>query len=192
VVYQNTPEGEIRAGYEDLKIRTKTHFVVVRGPSHAVVNVIGPDTLIHTLRRFWIESPGVPIFIQQMIHSSWCGKAQWRGQEVSIEANEGLMVFNPDTYLFSIEKGRLIEKTIEPKQKKLIRYVDGTTRTVERDGGRPELSDDQLKRIADLAARTQADITWALDDQDKPWLISLNPRISSKRPENSNRILSDK
>src|SRR5262249_41452519 len=71
------PEVDVRAAYEQLKIREKTHFLAVRGPSHAVLNVIGPDALIHTLRRFWTESPGASILIQRMIPAIWCGKAEW-------------------------------------------------------------------------------------------------------------------
>ena len=46
IVLPTTPEVAIRAAYEELKLRVKVHFVAVRGPTHAVLNVIGPDTLI--------------------------------------------------------------------------------------------------------------------------------------------------
>ena len=61
IVFRSTPEPDIRAAYEQLKIREKTHFVAVRGPTHAVLNVIGPDALIHTLRRLWSESHSRPV-----------------------------------------------------------------------------------------------------------------------------------
>ena len=110
LVYPETPEKEVRAKYEDLKIHTKTHFVAVRSPAHAVVNLIGPDPLIHALRRLRIESPQGPIFVQQMIYSSWCGKAQRHSGKLHIEANEGMMIFNPDTYVLSAEDGKCLER----------------------------------------------------------------------------------
>ena len=174
VVCPHTSERETRDTYEELKTRTRVHFVAVRGPSHAALNLIGPDALIHTLRRFWSEAPGASILIQRMVPSAWCGKAQWHGQNLRIEANEGLMILDPDTYLFSTDEGKCVQKAIAPKQRKMIRYVDGTLRTVERDGERTPLTEDQLKSVADLAVRAKADITWAIDDQDRAWLISLN------------------
>src|SRR5690242_3706371 len=69
IVVANAGEQQIRAAYEDLKIREKTHFVAVRGASHPILNAIGPDQLIHTVRRLWMESPDAPLLIQRMIHS---------------------------------------------------------------------------------------------------------------------------
>ena len=173
VVFPSTPEEDIRLAYDDLKIREKTHFLAIRGPTHAVLNVIGPDPLVHTLRRFWAESPGAPVLVQRMVHAMWSGKAQWHRKNLRIKANEGMMVLNPDTYLFSINTGKCIRKTLEPKQRKMIRHVDGSLRTVEREGERIPLSADQLKMVAELAERAGGDIGWAIDDRDQAWLISL-------------------
>ena len=76
VVCRRMPEHEIRSFYEDLKARTRIHFLAVRGPAHAVLNVIGPDALIHTLRRFWAESSDAAILVQRMVPAAWCGKTQ--------------------------------------------------------------------------------------------------------------------
>jgi hypothetical protein len=168
VVFSTVPEDEIRAAYEDLKTRTRVHFVAVRGPSHAVLNLIGPDQLIHTLRRFLAKSSRAAVLVQRMVPAVWCGKAQKDG--TIIRANEGLAFLDPDTYV--LENGVCVRRSIEPKQRKMLRYIDGTTRTIERDGERPLLTDDQLKKIADLAIKAGADISWALDDQDRAWLIS--------------------
>lgn len=168
VVSPQTPEDEIRHAYEELKARTRIHFMAVRAPSHAVLNIIGADALIHSLRRFRAESPDAAILVQRMIPAVWCGKTQQDGKIIT--ANEGLMILDPDTYV--IQNGTYVHKSIEQKQRKMLRYVDGTLRTVEREGERTLLSDDQLKKIADLAARSQTDITWALDDQDREWIIS--------------------
>src|SRR5215813_366640 len=124
IVFRSTPEPDIRAAYEQLKIREKTHFLAVRGPSHAVLNVIGPDALIHTLRRFWTESPGAPILIQRMIPAIWCGKAQWHRNNLRIKANEGMMLLDPDTYLVNTTTGKCTRRVLEPKQRKMIRHVD--------------------------------------------------------------------
>src|SRR5437773_1417229 len=51
VVYRTTPEEQVRAAYEKLKLRERTHFVAVRGASHPILNVIDPDRLVHTVRR---------------------------------------------------------------------------------------------------------------------------------------------
>ena len=174
VVCPQTSEQQIRDAYEELKVRTKTHFLAVRGPSHAVLNLIGPDQLIHALRRFWSESPHAAVLIQRMVPAAWTGKAQWHRKNLRIKANEGLMILDPDTYLFNTETGKCTRKSIEPRQRKMLRYVDGTPRTVEREGERALLDEDQLKSVADLAVRAKADITWALDDQNRIWLISLN------------------
>ena len=170
VVFSTVPEGEIRAAYDDLKTRTKVHFVAVRGPSHSVLNIIGPDQLIHTLRRFWAESTRAAVLVQRMVPAVWCGKAQKDG--TVIRANEGLAFLDPDTYV--LENGVCVRRSIEPKQRKMLRYVDGTTRTIERDGERSPLTDDQLKKIAELAIKAEADISWALDDQDRVWLLAVN------------------
>jgi len=168
VVFSLIPEDHIRSAYEDLKIRTRVHFVAVRGPSHSVLNVIGPDQLIHTLRRFWAESTRAAVLVQRMVPATWCGKAQKDG--TVIRANEGLSFLDPDTYI--LENGVWVRRTIESTQRKTLRYVDGTMRTIERDGERSQLTDAQLNKIAELGIKAEADISWALDDQDRPWLIS--------------------
>ena len=168
VVCRQMPEHEIRSVYEDLKARTRIHFLAVRGPSHAVLNVIGPDALMHSIRRFWAESPDAAILVQRMVPAAWCGKTQQVGQIIT--ANEGLIILDPDTYI--VQNGTFAHKSIEPRQRKMLRYVDGTLRTVERDGDRILLTDDQLKKIAELSAKSQTDITWSLDDQDRAWVIS--------------------
>jgi hypothetical protein len=165
IVFRSTPEGEVRAAYEQMKIREKTHFVAVRGPTHAVLNVIGPDALIHTLRRLWSESPDAPVLVQRMIHSMWCGKAQWHGKELTISANEGMLMFDPDTY---------VHRTVSlvPKQRKMIRRVDGTAKVIELDGPRDPMPAELLAKITQLATRVGTDIGWAIDDLDNVWLIS--------------------
>jgi hypothetical protein len=105
-----------------------------------------------------------------MVPAVWCGKAQKDG--TVIRANEGIAFLDPDTYI--LDNGVCLRRSIEPKQRKMLRYVDGTTRTVERDGERSLLTDDQLKKIVDLAIKAAADISWALDDQDREWLLTVN------------------
>lgn len=173
VVFPRTAEKDIRSAYEELKIREKTHFIAVRGPSHAVLNVIGPDPLIHMLRRLWRESPEAPILVQRMIHSTWCGKAECHRKNLRVTANEGMLILDPDTYLVNAETIRCVRKTLAPKQRKMIRHVDGTTRTVERERDRTPMSGDQLKSVAGLASRAKTSIGWAIDDSDRVWLISF-------------------
>src|SRR5881398_2276921 len=112
IVFPSTPEADIRAAYEDMKVREKTHFLAVRGASHAVLNVIGPDTLVHTQRRLWAESPAAPLLVQRMIHAVWCGKAHWYRKNLRIKANEGMQILDPDTYLVNSANGKCIRATI--------------------------------------------------------------------------------
>jgi hypothetical protein len=166
-------EEDIQDAYDELKIREKTHFLSIRGSSHAVLNVIGSDQLIHTLRRFWSESQDMPVLIQRMIPAIWCGKAQWHRKNLRVKANEGMAILDPDTYLVNIVTGRCIRKTLEPKQRRMIRHVDGSSITVEREGERAEMTADQLKSVADLAGLAKGDIGWAIDDRGRIWLISV-------------------
>jgi hypothetical protein len=173
IVFASTTEQQIRAAYEELRLRERIHFVAVRGISHPVLNVIGPDQLIHTLRRLWTESPNGTMLVQTMIHAMWCGKAQPHPRNVQIKANEGMMMLDPDTYIVNGASGKCIRRALEPKQRKMIRHVDGTSKIVQREGERIPMTSEQLKNVADLAVRTAKDIGWAIDDNDRLWLISI-------------------
>src|SRR5262249_5209541 len=135
IVFRSALEDEVRAAYEQLKTREKTHFVAVRGPTHAVLNVIGADQLVHTLRRFWPESSEAPVLVQRMIPSMWCGKAHWKEDNLQIEANEGMLFLDPDTYVMDGDR-RCIRQDLAPKQRRMIRHVDGSAKVVEREGDR--------------------------------------------------------
>jgi hypothetical protein len=173
IIFPTAAEEQVRAAYEGLKLRERTHFLAVRGISHPVLNVIGPDQVIHTVRRMSMESPHSPLLIQRMVHSLWCGKAQWHRRNLRINANEGMMVLDPDMYLVNSATGKCIRRTLQPMQRKMIRHVDGTAKIVQREGERPPMTADQLKRIADLGVQAEADIGWAIDDNDRLWLISI-------------------
>lgn len=174
VVFQLTPEEDIRGAYEQLRIGEKTQFIAVRGSTHAVLNVIGADQLVHTVRRFRAEAPDSAVLVQRMIHAVWCGKAHWHRKNLRIKANEGMLLLDPDTYLVNSATGKCIQKKIEEKQRKMIRHVDGSSRTVEREGERPEMSAAQLKSVADLAVRAKASIGWAIDDNERIWLLGVD------------------
>jgi hypothetical protein len=167
IVFPTTPEAEIRAAYEELKIRERVHFVAVRGPTHAVLNVIGPDAVMHALRRFWTESPDAQVLIQRMVHSTWCGKAQRHGNQLTITANEGMLLLDPDTYV----NGAAV---LAPRQRKMIRHVDGTAKVIEREGHREPMPDGLLVKITELATKVGTDIGWAVDDSESIWLLSPN------------------
>src|SRR5262249_5875087 len=157
-------EEELRASYEDLKIREKTHFVAVRGASHAVLNVMSSDSLVHTVHRFSMESPETPVLIQRMIHSMWCGKAHRNRKNLRIQANEGMLFLAPDPYRVKSATEKCIRRSLEPKQRKMIRHVDGTAKVVERQGQRTPMPDEHLARIAELATLADSDVGWAIDD----------------------------
>jgi len=171
IVFQSTPEANLRAAYEELKVHEHTHFVAVRGPTHPVLNVIGPDSLVHTLRRLWSESPEAPLLVQRMVHSMWCGRTQSDDANLRITANEGMLLLDPDTYIVNKTTGECIERSLEPKQRKMIRHVDGTPKVVDREAERTPLSDELLAGIAALVVRTGSDVRWAIDDREKLWLV---------------------
>lgn len=171
VVSPPEAEDNVRRAYEEIVLREHTHFVAVRGPSHALLDVIGPDRLIHSMRRLWAESPNGPLLVQRMVNSNWCGNAKWEGKNLRIKANEGLMVLDPDTFLFNTGIGKCSRKSMLQKQRKMFRWVDGTSRTVDIQGDRLMLGLEHLQAIAELAAKAESDISWALDDRQL-WLIS--------------------
>jgi hypothetical protein len=174
VVEPGTPEQEIRGTYEVLKQTERTHYVALRSPSHALLNVLENDAVVHGLRRLWTDAPDAPILIQRMIHSEWCGKAT--GQEenrlIEIKANEGLLLLDPDSYIFNTATGECTRQVLQKSQRKLVRSVDGNLQTVESHDQRTALDISQLKRIADLTESAQPNNTWALDDR-RLWLISV-------------------
>jgi len=174
IVFPATAEERIRAAYEELKIREKVHFVAVRGISHPVLNVIGPDPLMHTLRRLWAETPESCVLVQRMIPATCCGKAQWHRKNLRIRANEGMMILDPDVYLVNTDAGACTCQTLEPNQRKMIRHVNGTAKVVEREGDRTPMPAEVLKIVADLAGRAEKDIGWAIDDNDRLWLLSVS------------------
>jgi hypothetical protein len=173
LAWRTTPERDIRSAYEDLKLREYTHFVAVRGPSHAVLNVIGPDALMHSLRRFWAESTDAPILIQRMVYALWCGKAHQDHQNLQIRANEGMLLLDPDTYLIDLATRECIGSSLQPTQRKMIRHVDGSAKVVERDDDRAPLPTKLLEKVAVMAGRAGSNIGWAIDDLDREWLLSV-------------------
>ena len=178
IVLPSTPEAEIRAAYEELKLKEKTHFVSVRGASHALLNVIGPDALIHTLRRLWAEAPDSPVLIQRMVYAMWCGRAHWHRKNLRLKVNEGMLLLDPDTYLLNSGTGKCIRRALEPKQRKMIRHVDGSAKVVEREGERTPIPAEHLTKVAALAVKAACDIAWAIDDLDKVWLINCRNKDS--------------
>jgi hypothetical protein len=174
IVLPDAAEDAVRAAYEELKHREKTHFLAVRASSHAALNVIGSDALVHTVRRFWTEAPDAPVLVQRMVHSMWCGKAHWHRKNLRVRVNEGMMMLDPDIYLVNSATGKCIRRTLEAKQRKMIRHVDGSPRVVVREGERTPIAGEHLVKVAELAVRAAADVGWAIDDLDRVWLISVS------------------
>ena len=85
-----------------------------------------------------------------------------------------MTILDPDTYLVNSLTGKCTRRTLEPKQRKMIRHVDGTSKVVERDSQRTPMTADQLKKVADLAVQAGKDIGWAIDDNERVWLISVS------------------
>jgi len=82
-------------------------------------------------------------------------------------------MLDPDTYV----NGRAV---LSPKQRKMIRHVDGTARIVERQGPREPMPGELLAKINDLAVRVKSDIGWTIDDLDKVWLLSFRKELATK------------
>jgi hypothetical protein len=129
VISAATPEEEIRAAYEELKLREKTHYVAVRAQAFAVLNIVGPDFLLHTIRRYFAENPHASVLVQRIVPAAWCGKAYREAGAVVIKANEGYMVLDPDSYVISDGAG-VTQKIVQPAQRNMIRHVDGTTKVI--------------------------------------------------------------
>src|SRR2546428_13439320 len=89
VVLPGTSEEKTREAYQELIVLEKTHFLPIRGPSHAGLNGIGRDQFIHTLRRLGTESRKPSILVQRRVPAMWCGTAEWRRKHLRISANEG-------------------------------------------------------------------------------------------------------
>src|SRR6478736_2706434 len=73
IALRSSEEIDIRGAYEKIKLHERTHFLAVRGATHAILNVIGPDRLVHILRRLWSESSEAAVLVQRMVPSMWCG-----------------------------------------------------------------------------------------------------------------------
>ena len=84
-----------------------------------------------------------------------------------------MMILDPDTYLVNSATGKCTRRSLELKQRKMIRYVDGTTRVVQREGQRTPMPDEHLAEIAKLARQVGADVGWAIDDLERVWLVSV-------------------
>src|SRR2546422_8961461 len=67
IVFASTREERIRSMYEVLKIRDQIHFVVLRGLSRAVLHVLEPYQLMHTLRLLWMEALYFPVLIIRLV-----------------------------------------------------------------------------------------------------------------------------
>jgi hypothetical protein len=175
VVEPEAPEREIRDAYELLKQTERTHYVALRSPSHALLDVLGNDAVVHALRRLWMEVPDAPILVQRMVHSDSCGKAarDEKNRLIRIKANEGMRMLDPDSYVFNTATGKCTRRVLQKNQRKSVRSVDGNPQTIESHDQRTALDINQLKRIADLTESAQANITWALDDR-RLWLLSVN------------------
>src|SRR2546428_1381741 len=104
-----------------------------------------------------------------MVPAIWEENAHAHRRNLRIKANEGMMILDPDTYLVNSATGQCTRRTLEPKQRKMIRHVDGTAKVVEREGERTPIPDDQLKKISDIAVRLGKDFGWAIDDNERVW-----------------------
>lgn len=171
IVLRGAEEAAIRGAYERIKLHERTHFVAVRGATHAILNVIGPDRLVHTLRRLWSESAEAAVLVQRMVHSMWCGKVQSDGNNLQITANPGMMLLDPNMYVVDRKSGTCTQRNLAPRQRKMIRHVDGSAKVVAWTGERVPMPEEYLSKIVALALKADTDIGWAIDDLDKIWLI---------------------
>lgn len=172
LVHPGSDEEKARAAYQELKIREFTHFVAMRSPVGAALDVIGPDALIHTVRAMQAELPNSAVLVEVMVNSSWCGHASWEGSNLIVRASEGLRCLDPDTYLFDTVTSECESQTLHPRPRKVFRAMDGRTRTMEINDERQPLDVQSLKAIAEVARNAGTAITWVLDDRGV-WLVSV-------------------
>jgi hypothetical protein len=172
VVEPGMAENDVRTAYEELKMRQFTHFVAVRGPENAVLDVVGTDPVIYKLRGMRSEWPKAPILIQTMVNGNWCGQATWEGTNLIVRASEGLRNLDPDIYVFDTVTNECENCTMHSHPRKVFRAVDGRTRTMELTGERQPLDGASLQAIAEIAKNSPTGISWALDHRGA-WLISV-------------------
>lgn len=171
IALRSAGELDIRAAYEQIKLRERTHFLAVRGATHAILNVIGPDKLVHTLRRLWSESSEAAVLVQRMVHSMWCGKAQADGNNLRITANQGMTLLDPDMFIVERKSGTCIHRSLAPRQRRMIRHVDGSAKVVAGEGERVPMPHEYISKIVALALKADTDVGWAIDDLEKIWLL---------------------
>src|SRR5580765_655128 len=112
VATSQSSERCIREGYDDLKIRTHTHYLAVRTSGKTLIDVIGPDALMHTLRAIWQENPEAEVLIQAMVNGTWCAKAPWEAKTLRISAAAGLIALDRDIYLFNTTGHKCTRRTL--------------------------------------------------------------------------------
>ena len=112
-----------------------------------------------------------------------------RRRQAVIDASLGLGeaivsgAVNPDHFVADTATGEILERHLGDKRVEIRATEGGGTRRVELPGSsdKPSLSDEQVRSLAKLGARVEAhygtpqDIEWAIDADEKVWLMQARP-----------------
>jgi len=153
------------------------------------------------------------VVVQRMIEASVAGvlftanPLTGKRREIVIDANPGLGeavvsgATNPDHFVVNPSSDEIVERLLGDKRIVIQAKADGGTQRVERRGAGEEacLSDDQVRTLAALGARVEAnsgapqDIEWAMDASDHFWLTQARPittlfPLPAEAPETSESL----
>ena len=139
-----------------------------------------------------VKQEDIAVLVQRMVDATRAGVAFSRDpntgeKKVIIESNYGLGksvvdgMITPDSIEYTDEKSK--EIFIGYKSKQIILSNNGISEkeTKEEDAGKCSLSDEEIRKIAELVSEVEsrlgfpADIEWAFDTNNTLWLLQARP-----------------
>ncbi|MEV4563734.1 PEP/pyruvate-binding domain-containing protein [Nonomuraea sp. NPDC049419] len=184
-------------------------FASFAGQQDTFLNVVGQEALLTAVRRCWAslwtdravsyrESNGIDhaavrlaVVVQEMVDARVAGvmftanPVTGRRRETVIDASPGLGeavvsgAVNPDRFRF--RDGRVLERSAGDKALAIRAVPGGGTERVETAQGELCLTDDEVRRLAELGARVEdhygapQDTEWAIDAAGTLWLTQARP-----------------
>jgi len=159
------------------------------------MSLFSPRVITYRASRDFTADPAMAVVVQKMINSEKAGVAftadpsTGAQDRVVIEGALGLgeVVVSgevePDTYIVSKETFAVLNTRVGHKAFKIVRGPDGHDKAVDLDDEQADarvLSDDELRRIAELAVATERhngcpqDTEWAIED-GQTYLVQARP-----------------
>ena len=183
-------------------------FLNVRGPDEVVdavrrcwSSLFGARTVFYRAKQgFGQADMDIAVVVQIQILSTRAGvmftidPASGDRDRLVIEGSLGLGEsvvsgqVSPDRYVIDKETLHIIKRDVKRKELVIEPLPDGGTRTRELSGEestQPVLSDDEVRRVAELGIRdeehygTPQDTEWAFDEEGLAWMLQSRPVTSS-------------